>query len=113
MPIETSHSIPGQGISGLRPVGTVDARVVRTGAGVKDQTTSAASSPSATQSATFQPSTALDPGSAPVDAERVQVIRHAIQTGTYPVIPTKIADAMIAAGMLLGTAQSSQSGATP
>lgn len=102
MPIETSHNISGQNISGLRPVGALDARVVRTGAGVKDQATS---STSATQLATFQPSTALDPGSAPVDVERVQVIRHAIQTGTYPIIPTKIADAMIAAGMLLGTAQ--------
>lgn len=50
-------------------------------------------------------SSALDAGqSAPVDVERVKVIRQAIETGSYPVIPTRIADAMIAAGMLLRTA---------
>ena len=32
-------------------------------------------------------------------------IRHAIETGKYPVIPAKIADAMIAAGMLLRSPQ--------
>ena len=46
---------------------------------------------------------ALDPGQAPVDMDRVKVIRHAIETGTYPIIPAKIADAMIAAGLLLRT----------
>lgn len=44
---------------------------------------------------------ALDPGTAPVDAERVATIRKAIEQGTYPVIPTRVADAMIAAGLLL------------
>ena len=43
----------------------------------------------------------LDAGEIPVDAERVEVIRKAIQEGTYPVVPAKIADAVIAAGMLL------------
>jgi negative regulator of flagellin synthesis FlgM len=46
-------------------------------------------------------SDAVKAGAAPVDQERVSTIRHAIETGTYPVLPTKIADAMIAAGMLL------------
>ena len=44
---------------------------------------------------------ALDPGAAPVDAERVQIIRKAVESGTYPVLPAKVADAMIAAGLLL------------
>lgn len=104
MPIESSHSIPSPGVTGLRPVGTIDARTVRLAAGVKDAAT--ANSPVETAGpapATFQPSQALDPGQAPVDVERVKVIRHAIETGTYPVIPTKIADAMIAAGLLLRT----------
>lgn len=104
MPIESSHNIPSPGVTGLRPVGTIDARTVRLAAGVKDAAT--ASSPVETSGpapATFQPSQALDPGQAPVDVERVKVIRHAIETGTYPVIPTKIADAMIAAGLLLRT----------
>lgn len=46
-------------------------------------------------------SDALDPGPEPVDAERVAVIRKAIEQGNYPVIPMRVADAMIAAGLLL------------
>jgi negative regulator of flagellin synthesis FlgM len=38
---------------------------------------------------------------APVDADRVAEIRKAIEDGRYPVLPTRIADAMIAAGLLL------------
>ena len=33
----------------------------------------------------------------PVDAERVAEIRKALQDGSYPLVPTRIADAMIAA----------------
>ena len=44
------------------------------------------------------------PAEAPVDVERVKDIRQAIETGNYPLVPAKIADAMIAAGMLLRTA---------
>jgi len=33
----------------------------------------------------------------PVDAERVDQIRKAIKDGSYPLVPTKIADAIIAA----------------
>ena len=40
-------------------------------------------------------------GSVPVDADRVTEIRRAIEDGRYPVVPTRIADAMIAAGLLL------------
>ncbi len=40
------------------------------------------------------------PGSAPIDGERVIEIRKAVEEGRYPVIPTRIADAMIAAGFL-------------
>lgn len=43
----------------------------------------------------------FDPGTPPVDTERVAVIRKAVEQGSYPVLPAKIADAMIAAGMLL------------
>ncbi len=41
--------------------------------------------------------------SAPVDAGRVDEIRRAIEQDRYPVIPMRIADAMIAAGLLLRT----------
>ncbi|OYX61527.1 MAG: flagellar biosynthesis anti-sigma factor FlgM [Novosphingobium sp. 32-60-15] len=55
--------------------------------------------------ANVQRSSALDAGSAaPVDVERVKDIRQAIEKGNYPLVPARIADAMIAAGMLLRTA---------
>lgn len=38
---------------------------------------------------------------APVDTERVEAIRNAIAEDRYPLIPTKIADAMIAAQLML------------
>lgn len=38
---------------------------------------------------------------APVDHDRVAEIRKAVEQGRYPVLPAKIADAMIAAGYLL------------
>ena len=41
----------------------------------------------------------------PVDAERVAVIRKALEEGSYPVVPSRIADAMIAARYMLSTAE--------
>ena len=41
----------------------------------------------------------------PVDAERVEQIRQAIADGTYPLVPARIADAMIAAGIMLRSSQ--------
>lgn len=46
-------------------------------------------------------STALDPGLQPVDTDRVAQIRRAIERGQYPILPAKVADEMIAAGLLL------------
>lgn len=48
-------------------------------------------------------SDALEPGAPPVDVERVAEIRKAIEQGTYPLVPHRIADAMIAAGYMLRT----------
>ena len=45
----------------------------------------------------------LDVGPMPVDAERVGEIRRAIESGKYPLVPARVADAMIAAGFLLRT----------
>jgi negative regulator of flagellin synthesis FlgM len=50
-------------------------------------------------------SDAVKAGEPPVDAERVLTIRRAIETGKYPITPAKIADAMIAAGILLRSPQ--------
>ena len=115
MPIDKSQSLSVAGAAGLRAVGLIDARTLRTAAGAKDNATTAAGA--SAQAATFQPTEALDPGQPPagaprdlchlgdgqppVDADRVALIRKAIETGAYPIIPAKIADAMIAAGLLL------------
>lgn len=46
---------------------------------------------------------ALDPGQPPIDFDRVSQIRKAIEDGRYPLVPQRVADAMIAAGHLLRT----------
>jgi negative regulator of flagellin synthesis FlgM len=48
-----------------------------------------------------QTSLAVGAGTVPLDQDRVAQIRKAVESGTYPVIPTRISDAMIAAGMML------------
>lgn len=40
-------------------------------------------------------------GSVPVDDNRVAQIREALREGSYPIVPARIADAMIAARLLL------------
>ena len=50
--------------------------------------------------ATALAAVALAKGDAPIDHERVDAIRHALNSGTYPLDPRKTADAMIAAGFL-------------
>jgi negative regulator of flagellin synthesis FlgM len=44
----------------------------------------------------------VDASRPPVDSDRVAEIRAALQDGSYPVLPVKIADAMIAARLALG-----------
>jgi negative regulator of flagellin synthesis FlgM len=44
-------------------------------------------------------------GEAPVDNERVAQIRVALEQGTYPIKPAKIADAMIAARLMLSVSE--------
>jgi len=92
-----------------RAIGAVSAEVARkTGAdttiGAAANKAGAPASPSgATVSAkpTLATSSALEAGQAPVDTDRVAQIRKAVETGTYPLVPARIADAMIAAGMFL------------
>lgn len=47
----------------------------------------------------------VNAGEPPVDADRVAEIRKALQDGSYPLVPTKIADAMIAARVGFGIAE--------
>lgn len=83
-----------------RPVSAVDVRLARTAGGTKDAPARAEST-----AAPVVRSDALDPGKPPVDAERVEIVRKAVENGTYPVIPAKVADAIIAAGFLLRSAK--------
>ena len=79
------------------PVSAIEAKHFRSAAsGAKPGT---AASPAAQSSA----SDALDPGAPPVDVERVSLIRKAVESGTYPIVPAQVADAIIAAGLLLRT----------
>lgn len=89
-----------------RPVSAVDVRIARS-AGVKQETPGRAETPraDASKATTVVRSAALDAGEAPVDVERVSQIRKAVESGTYPLIPAKVSDAIIAAGYLLRNAQ--------
>jgi negative regulator of flagellin synthesis FlgM len=80
----------------MRPIGAVDVRTARQGSGPRESTKG-----TGTPAPTTQLSGAVDPGEAPVDTDRVAVIRRAVEQGAYPLVPARIADAIIAAGMLL------------
>ena len=99
-------------IGPARPVGAVRTNAAKPSTAVASAAApTAASAPSSASAsastsapaAAVQTSQALDPGKPPIDENRVSVIRNAIQKGTYPLLPTKVADAMIAAGLMLST----------
>ncbi len=97
-------------IGATRPVGAVQVKPAGSGVNAatpsvvppENPTPTSSSSVTAPQIAT---SDAVKAGEPPVDAERVLTIRRAIETGKYPITPAKIADAMIAAGILLRSPQ--------
>ena len=72
------------------------------------------SAPAARQPASAAPqwpaATRSTQATPPVDAERVAVIRKAVESGTYPLVPARIADAMIAAGLLLRSSRDMSAG---
>jgi len=84
-------------LSGVRPITGAEARAT-TATPTPQQPNAAAASPN---EPALVATTAPQAGAMPVDTERVIEIRKAIESGTYPVLPTKISDAMIAAGLLL------------
>lgn len=86
-----------------RATSTSDTRLPTPAPATPAQNTAAsATASSAAGQAAVVSSPTLSAGStAPVDRERVSQIKKAVQTGTYPLLPTKISDAMIAAGFML------------
>jgi negative regulator of flagellin synthesis FlgM len=81
-----------QGIAAPRAVSTGERAQIETRAGAAFRP----SGPSAGVSVEIGGAVDAAAG-APVDAERVAEIRAALQDGSYPLVPTKIVDAMIAA----------------
>jgi negative regulator of flagellin synthesis FlgM len=96
-PIETGPTRP---IGRIEP-GSLNLSALRTAAGMPETETKA----NTPAKATVVRSDAIDPGEAPVDTDRVTQIRKALEQGTYPILPTKVADAIIAAGLLLKVAK--------
>lgn len=80
----------------LRPVGAIDPRQSRPLAERRAPAGAAASDAPA-----VAVETPLAGGEPPVNQARVSEIRKAIEAGRYPVIPMRVADALIASGLLL------------
>lgn len=78
--------------------GSLNPRAVRVASGASERPASAGKAEAA-----YVKSDALNPGEAPVDTDRISQIRKAIEEGSYPILPTTVADAIIAAGILLRT----------
>lgn len=96
-------------IGAPRPVSAVQVTALGTGAKpvqTEAPTAQAPQSAPAPAASQVETSDAVKAGVAPVDQERVREIRQAVEAGKYPIVPAKIADAMIAAGMLLRSAHS-------
>ena len=84
-------------IGATRPVGAVQVSATQpasNGPAASDTVSGPAATSAVPEVAT---SLSVSAGMAPVDQDRVS----AVQNGNYPVIPTRIGDAMIAAGVLL------------
>lgn len=92
--------MPSFELGPARPVGAVDVRIARQAGNRPEPARSGPIEPPASAASSI-----LSPGDAPVDTDRVAEIRKAIESGNYPVIPMKVADAMIAAGFLLRSAE--------
>ena len=80
-----------QGIAAARAVATSERAQIETRAAAPRS--SAAPAPGVS----VEIGDAASAASAPVDAERVREIRAALNDGSYPLVPAKIVDAMIAA----------------
>jgi negative regulator of flagellin synthesis FlgM len=93
--------MPSVELSKLASVGATRAATASDRAQV-EAPKAAAASPAATPGISLEVSDTTRAAVAPpVDAERVATIRKALAEGSYPLVPTRIADAMIAAQVSL------------
>ncbi|MEO5586142.1 MAG: flagellar biosynthesis anti-sigma factor FlgM [Novosphingobium sp.] len=92
-----------------KPIGKIEAislngRAVRLASGSADQPAKADNAEAPVSSGVVLGDT-LDPGATPINADRIAQIRRALHEGNYPILPTTVADAIIAAGLILRTAK--------
>jgi negative regulator of flagellin synthesis FlgM len=57
----------------------------------------------ADQGVTVETGNRVSAGNVPVDGDRVATIREALRDGSYPIVPARITDALIAARLMLST----------
>ncbi|MFM5931607.1 MAG: flagellar biosynthesis anti-sigma factor FlgM [Novosphingobium sp.] len=95
MPIDSTPPATSP-IGGLRAVNSSDARLLQKSVGDRPAAPAGGSAPSVVVT-----SQSFAAGPPPVDSERVAEVRKAVESGTYPLVPATVADAIIAAGMLL------------
>ena len=100
MPIESPCSTGSCHVGNARAVGPVDPKAIRAAGDEANRSNGVAR-----HVGQLKPREPLDVGEVPVDAERVGEIRKAIRNGTYPLLPTLVADAIIAAGIMLRTGE--------
>jgi len=96
--------MPSVELSKLPGVGAVRAVTAGERAQIEARTRPAAPGAPAAADASgisLEVSAAGDTATPPVDAERVSQIKAALRDGSYPLVPTKIVDAMIAAQVSL------------
>jgi negative regulator of flagellin synthesis FlgM len=88
-------------IGASRPVGAVQPNSVQPASQSPVAADAAPTPAPASDTPQVETSLTTSAGTIPVDQSRVAEIRQAVQNGTYPVVPAKISDAMIAAGVML------------
>jgi len=92
-----------QGISPARALTESDRTPIETArSSVSSRGAASAAKPNAAPGIAIEVAGATDPNSPPLDTDRVEQIRKALQEGTYPLVPTQIADAIIAARVGFG-----------
>ena len=92
-------------IGATRPVGAVQVEQVNPASQSTTSPAEPAGAAATTGTGEVQTSLSTTAGTVPVDQTRVEQIRDAVNKGSYPLIPAKIGDAMIAAGMMLRKAR--------
>ncbi len=91
-----------QAVTGPRALSETDRTLIDQRANARGPN---ASGSTASTGISLEISASVDTAQPPVDGDRVAEIRAALRDGTYPIVPTEIADAMIAAQLSFRTAQ--------